>query len=58
MTSAMESAQVTANLAGVNELKLLVDDGGNGTNSDHAYTVKITLELSCMDAERAEQEML
>ncbi|MFF7454284.1 NPCBM/NEW2 domain-containing protein [Kitasatospora sp. NPDC008115] len=36
MTAASGVAHLTAALAGANELRLVVTDGGDGTNSDHA----------------------
>ncbi|MGW2544010.1 NPCBM/NEW2 domain-containing protein [Kitasatospora sp. NPDC001574] len=36
VTSATPAKRLTADLAGANELRLVVTDGGDGTNSDHA----------------------
>ncbi|MFB8062234.1 NPCBM/NEW2 domain-containing protein [Kitasatospora purpeofusca] len=36
VTSASGVKHLTAALAGANELRLVVTDGGDGTNSDHA----------------------
>lgn len=46
MTSVMEPAQVTVDLTGVNELKLVVDDGGNGNGSDHADWAEAKIECA------------
>jgi hypothetical protein len=46
MTPAMEPAQVTVNLSGVNELKLVVDDGGDGNGNDHADWADAKIKFS------------
>ena len=46
MKSAMEPVQVIVDLKGVNELKLVVDDGGDGNGSDHANWAEAKIEYA------------